>query len=452
MAVYKNYYNRKAHWTITVSCLYLLCSTISCTIVNAERLRHPHMKRSGEPSWSQLEKSRIEDSSKNSILNCPNCLFENELDREKKETDRLRLEAIKKQILQKLGLRQKPNVTHSLPKDVILETLYRAEDEENVFLRNFDREKFSTTSSRNNIMETVDVDDFYGRTSEIISFAEEGPKVNHNRLLEFRATIQESNQVGQEFQVRSATLWLKADVQHRYGTTSTNMCRTTDLFVFKVISRTLPESITLSSRDFDRLTSDPISIALEESHTGWQKVDLTEIVREWLAKSKDQKLKLFVDCSCCSNWHIHLFNNKNEKNRKTNINRPFLVIHTDPSTAKRVRRRAIDCAEDSGNTCCKQRFYVSFRALGWDDWVIAPQGYYANYCRGDCGHHRTPDTYVTYHTHVIEEVRKTQHLSGMTPCCAPLKFSSMSLIYYGPDSTIIKRDLPKMVVDECGCP
>ncbi|CAG9772351.1 unnamed protein product [Ceutorhynchus assimilis] len=105
-----------------------------------------------------------------------------------------------------------------------------------------------------------------------------------------------------------------------------------------------------------------------------------------------------------------------------------------------------------GNQCCKQRFYVSFKALGWEDWVIAPQGYYANYCRGDCGHHRTPDTFVTYHTHVIEEVRKTQHLSGMTPCCAPLKFSSMSLIYYGPESTIIKRDLPKMVVDECGCP
>jgi inhibin beta len=28
----------------------------------------------------------------------------------------------------------------------------------------------------------------------------------------------------------------------------------------------------------------------------------------------------------------------------------------------------------------------------------------------------------------------------------------MSLIYFGPDMNIIKRDLPKMVVDECGCP
>ena len=28
----------------------------------------------------------------------------------------------------------------------------------------------------------------------------------------------------------------------------------------------------------------------------------------------------------------------------------------------------------------------------------------------------------------------------------------MSLIYFGPDMNIIKRDLPKMVVDQCGCP
>ncbi|KAJ8984021.1 hypothetical protein NQ317_012245, partial [Molorchus minor] len=270
-------------------------------------------------------------------------------------------------------------------------------------------------------------------------------RVNQNRLLEFRATV-ESGQIGQEFRVRAATLWLKADLLQ----SNTGRCRRTDIYVFKIISNRLPESVTLSSRQFNRVTADPISVSLEEANSGWQKIDLTDTVRRWLTESGKEKLRLFVDCSCCANWHIHLFNT--DRDKKSNPNRPFLVIHTDPTTTKRVRRRAIDCSVDSGNQCCKQRFYVSFKALGWDNWVIAPQGYYANYCRGDCGHHRTPDTYVTYHTHVIEEVRQTQHLSGMTPCCAPLKFSSMSLIYYGPDSTIIKRDLPKMVVDECGCP
>lgn len=40
----------------------------------------------------------------------------------------MRLESIKYQILMKLGLKQKPNITSLLPKHVIMETLYRADD------------------------------------------------------------------------------------------------------------------------------------------------------------------------------------------------------------------------------------------------------------------------------------------------------------------------------------
>ncbi|KAI9559977.1 putative inhibin beta chain-like isoform X1 [Daphnia sinensis] len=166
--------------------------------------------------------------------------------------------------------------------------------------------------------------------------------------------------------------------------------------------------------------------------------------------------------------------------KKTEQLRPFIVIHTDSSSSRRLRRRTpLDCGPTT-SACCKQRFFVSFRALGWDDWIIAPSGYYANYCRGDCGSGgagRAPESFLSYHSHVLDQVRKQlpslaispsktkkkkktqsseqqQRLFAnyLQPCCAPTKFSSMSLIYFGPDMNIIKRDLPKMVVDECGCP
>ncbi len=136
---------------------------------------------------------------------------------------------------------------------------------------------------------------------------------------------------------------------------------------------------------------------------------------------------------------------------------PFLVLETESApNFKRSRRRALECSPRVKH-CCKQRFYISFKDLDWDDWIIAPRGYYANYCRGSCGGpHRTPDTFLNYHTHVLEEYRRTPegqvNLSGITPCCAPTKFAPMSLIYFGPDLNIIKRDLPKMIVEECGCP
>ena len=250
-------------------------------------------------------------------------------------------------------------------------------------------------------------------------------------------------------------------------------------------------------------------------HSGWIKVNVTEGVRKWFSSSASNnsnnnnshnKLRLLVDCSGCASGQAEpvLFSSKRRRRRlrkkkkrrrrrqtsdaasdaavrDDDRHRPFLVIHTESVSSRRSRRRTpIDCSsvaigQGQGGIqqpCCKQRFYVSFKALGWDDWIIAPSGYYANYCRGGCGSvlTRTPDTFSSYHTHVIDQVLKVgggggggsdggvggvqhQHLMMQQgPCCATTKFSSMSLIYFGPDMNIIKRDLPKMVVDECSCP
>lgn len=188
------------------------------------------------------------------------------------------------------------------------------------------------------------------------------------------------------------------------------------------------------------------SLPVTLSSLGWKKFDLTSTVSQWYASGIKDRLRLLVDCSGCNKIvDVVLF-------QATDVDRPYLVVYTEPAVTRRVRRRALDCTGALKGQCCKQRFYVSFKEMGWEDWIIAPSGYFANYCRGDCGGYRTPDTFVNHYTHVIEEYRKMDRLSGMQPCCAPLKFSSMSLIYFDSDSNIIKRDLPKMVVDECGCP
>jgi hypothetical protein len=204
-----------------------------------------------------------------------------------------------------------------------------------------------------------------------------------------------------------------------------------------------------------------VSQEITLSKIGWNKVDVTSLVRKWYNNSgKDSKglLQLLVDCTGCLRNRLQVQLLSDETRQKgatqTEETKPFLVVNIEPNVVRRTRRRAIDCSMAGRSQCCKQRFYVSFKTLGWDDWIIAPPGYYANYCRGDCGNgvHRTPDTLLTYYSHVFHEVRKYNKLNGNQLCCAPLKFSSMSLIYFGPDGKIIKRDLPKMVVDECGCP
>lgn len=180
-------------------------------------------------------------------------------------------------------------------------------------------------------------------------------------------------------------------------------------------------------------------------------MDVTNTVREWYGSSGKHRLRFHIDCSGCGSLVSPvLFHDTRQVNEWEN---PFLMVYTDPTVTRRVRRRALDCSLAMRGQCCKQRFYIKFQEIGWDSWIIAPGGYYANYCRGDCGGvHRTPDTYLNLNTQAIEDYRKAKHSSIFQPCCAPVKFSSMSLIYFTDDGNIIKRDLPKMVIDECGCP
>lgn len=180
MAVFRNYYNRR--WSVTVTCLFLLCSTIDCTLtVNGERVRHHHH---GKQQQQQEDQEDVYVGQLERAARCPNCVGKGVPVHQNNptDTDGLRLEAIKRQILSKLGLRQKPNVTHHLPKEVVMQTLYRAEDSRDFFgngsgeAAGDGREDVTSTTSARSAggQDQMDVDDFYGRTSEIISFAEKG--------------------------------------------------------------------------------------------------------------------------------------------------------------------------------------------------------------------------------------------------------------------------------------
>nr|XP_012230593.1 PREDICTED: inhibin beta B chain [Linepithema humile] len=382
--------------------------------------------------------------------------------------DDLRLEAIKHQILQKLGLRARPDVNRTLatvPRHLALETLYRAEaqtpprysdrsrvDYESEYpgeflyggdeysYRNLDQE---TTTTENNARTTArsyqgyddvqeELDDFYARTSEIITFAEPGRTLNGQPLLEFPMSSGEP--ALEPLRIKRATLWARVELKHahhyQHHRHSQINLRNITLWVFRVHCG---NTTHLRGKELGQHLEMVTSLVVNIGQLGWQKFDVTKVVSRWYTTSYSKdKLTLLVDCSGCgSHVHVSTFDGHSPHVIESSLNpkgdhdpdRPFLVVRTDPAAAKRVRRRAIECSGAIKGQCCKQRFYVSFSQLGWDDWIIAPQGYYANYCRGDCAAgHRTPDTFLNYYTHVIE------------------------------DSNIIKRDLPKMVVDECGCP
>jgi inhibin beta len=150
--------SRGCLWLTVV--LFLSVSIVTCADCT-ERHHHHHHKHQPPPLPSAP---------------CPNCV------QPEQKRDEIRLETIKRQILSKLGLKEKPNVTSPVPREVILETLYRAEETGDDQQHSggsglvtqrvpYDDDSPAPSSTRPPESEP---DDFYGRTSEIIAFAEPG--------------------------------------------------------------------------------------------------------------------------------------------------------------------------------------------------------------------------------------------------------------------------------------
>ncbi|XP_016366839.1 bone morphogenetic protein 7-like [Sinocyclocheilus rhinocerous] len=79
--------------------------------------------------------------------------------------------------------------------------------------------------------------------------------------------------------------------------------------------------------------------------------------------------------------HIRSIRSAQGGNKQRNPNRSKTAKGQE---ALRVANIAENSSADQKQACKKHELYVSFRDLGWQDWIIAPEGYAAYYCMGEC--------------------------------------------------------------------
>ncbi|XP_064028785.1 bone morphogenetic protein 8A-like isoform X2 [Pogoniulus pusillus] len=108
-------------------------------------------------------------------------------------------------------------------------------------------------------------------------------------------------------------------------------------------------------------------------------------------------------------------------------------------------------AADGRQVCRRHELYVSFQDLGWLDWVIAPQGYSAYYCEGDCAFPLDSCMNATNHAILQSLVHLMKPEAVPKACCAPTKLSATSVLYYDSNNNVILKKHRNMVVKSCGC-
>ncbi|KAL0809945.1 hypothetical protein ABMA28_010800 [Loxostege sticticalis] len=323
------------------------------------------------------------------------------------ELTEARIAFVKQQILKKLRLSKKPNVglpVNSLPVPVAQgQTLNEGTEKPPEF------------------------DDYYGRTEQKIIFPVEGGCLTSGRY-PFKCLQFELPPDVEPEEVTVVELWFykERDPLDEYNQT----------FV-------ISEAAHWDSQQQFKKTK-PIAIKETSIGEGWVRVELAWAVRVWL-EGRETRHTLHVACRTCQLRRAPISFHKKH--------RPFLVLYTKYA-GKRRRGRALECGATTSE-CCREHLYVSFKELGWDDWIIRPAGYHAYFCKGTCA----PISAITmtdnsYHHNIIRKYFysvSNERRIEFNPCCAPTTFSSLQLLYVDSNNTVTQKTLPNMVVETCGC-
>ncbi|XP_029007512.1 bone morphogenetic protein 7-like [Betta splendens] len=141
---------------------------------------------------------------------------------------------------------------------------------------------------------------------------------------------------------------------------------------------------------------------------------------------------------------------QNQRGRQSNRSKPQRTVQD----AIKAVKAATDSFSKDGiakDGCKKHELYVSFRDLGWQDWIIAPGGYAAYYCEGECAFPLNSYMNATYHAIVQTLVHFINPDLVPRPCCAPTQLHGISVLYFDDSSNVILKKYRNMVVRACGC-
>ncbi|XP_006886657.1 PREDICTED: bone morphogenetic protein 8B [Elephantulus edwardii] len=243
--------------------------------------------------------------------------------------------------------------------------------------------------------------------------------------------------------------------------------RTLHLSIFEVLGEQ-------SKREADLLPLDLQIIQPEDE--GWLVLDITRVRDHWLLnRHKDLGLRLYVKTEDGHSVEPSLAGLLGR--RAPRPEQPFMVTFfrasPNPVPVSRVVRSLRSKVLEKTNKllqqnnfpgifdgvhgshrrlpCRRHELYVSFRDLKWLDWIIAPQGYLAYYCEGDCFFPLDACMNATNHALMQSLIHLMKPDVVPKPSCAPTKLSSASVLYYDNNNNVVLRKQRNMVVDSCGC-
>ncbi|XP_023581895.1 bone morphogenetic protein 4 isoform X2 [Trichechus manatus latirostris] len=198
--------------------------------------------------------------------------------------------------------------------------------------------------------------------------------------------------------------------------------------------------------------------------TRWETFDVSPAVLRW-TREKQPNYGLAIEVT-------HLYQTRTHQGQHVRISRslpqgsrdwaqlrPLLVTfgHDGRGHALTRRRRVKRSpkhhpqrARKKNKNCRRHSLYVDFSDVGWNDWIVAPPGYQAFYCHGDCPFPLADHLNSTNHA-IVQTLVNSVNSSIPKACCVPTELSAISMLYLDEYDKVVLKNYQEMVVEGCGC-
>ncbi|TNM95136.1 bone morphogenetic protein 2b [Takifugu flavidus] len=124
------------------------------------------------------------------------------------------------------------------------------------------------------------------------------------------------------------------------------------------------------------------------------------------------------------------------------------VLHTREKRQAALRKQRRKHQHKAN--CKRHALYVDFSDVGWNEWIVAPPGYHAFYCQGECPFPLADHLNSTNHA-IVQTLVNSVNSNIPRACCVPTDLSPISLLYLDEYEKVILKNYMDMVVEGCGC-
>ncbi|XP_043930430.1 bone morphogenetic protein 4-like [Protopterus annectens] len=199
---------------------------------------------------------------------------------------------------------------------------------------------------------------------------------------------------------------------------------------------------------------------IHQNVTQWETFDISPAVFRW-TKEQQPNHGIVVEV-------IHLNQTKMYQGKHVRISRsvpqwdsdwsqlrPLLVTFSHDGKGHALTRRMKRSTKQQrprkkNKNCRRHNLYVDFSDVGWNDWIVAPPGYQAFYCHGDCPFPLADHLNSTNHA-IVQTLVNSVNSNIPKACCVPTELSAISMLYLDENDKVVLKNYQEMVVEGCGC-